>query len=338
MPRNLYYHASSGATNPRECNHYNYPTNSWGPYPVAEDEDVEQTKKMKQWMLTPEILRSVWPQNFQPPAKLAGMSVEETAIWLEMVATFKGWTEGKAYAESFKRNGVAGHVLPYLTVKALRYELDILKLGHRLEITAAISNNELTLLNPFIVSIRPIDIPMSASTSVTSNDNNIQWKKKLEKLRTHPAEVSKWLSNNCWMPRCGGGHLNRNWAMQSKAHRVDDSDLCWLRTGGETGGWVSKNDSFRKKEVYDMKSANVCDSKYSWIPPLELPPAVSKIERVVEKDGGDNIEVSSIEQMMFELNLVETNSGSTTCRDQAQRNVSSDNLAQMCEGRWEIQY
>merc|ERR1719320_722223 len=69
-------------------------------------------------MLTPEILRSVWPQNFQPPVRLVGMNVEETAVWLEMVATFKGWTEGKAYAESFKSNGVAGHVLPYLTVKA----------------------------------------------------------------------------------------------------------------------------------------------------------------------------------------------------------------------------
>merc|ERR550534_3201843 len=55
-------------------------------------------------MLTPEILRSVWPQNFQPPTRITLMNVEETAIWLEMVATFKGWTEGKAYAETFKSN------------------------------------------------------------------------------------------------------------------------------------------------------------------------------------------------------------------------------------------
>jgi len=297
---------------------------------------------MKQHKLTPEILRAVWPRNFQPPTKLAGMNVEETAIWLEMVATFKGWTEGKAYALSFKRNGVTGRHLPCLTIEALRYELDILKLGHRLEITAAISSCELTLLNPFIVSIRPIDFHTCAGKPVTTSDSNIQWKKKWEKLKTHLAEVSKWLSNNCYMSStCGGGHLKNNLAMQFHTDGVNDSNLCLLQTVEETGGWVSKNNSsFKRNEVNDMESSKVIrsqrDSKYPWLPPLELPPAVSQIDGRVEEDAGVNIGGSSIEQMMFELNLVkQIGTGIITCRGQAQRDTCSSKPVNMCDGRRE---
>jgi len=338
MQMNLPYHAPSGAATLREGDHYSWPTNSWGPYPVPIDEDVEQTERNKRYMLTPEILRSVWPRNFQPPTKITLMNVEETAIWLEMVSTFKGWTEGKAYAESFKSNGVVGHILPYLTVKALRYELDILKLGHRLEIIAAISNSELTLLNPFVVSIRPIDFRMSASNPQTSNDNNIQWKKKWEKLKRHPAEISKWLSINCWMSSTSGsGHVSKNWSMQSQIEKLDNSDLSWLRTVEGSGGYVSKSKAARKiNEVYDMKGRKVsrsrCDPKYSWIPPLELPPAVTKIEGMLGKDEGDSIGVNAIEQMMFELNLVETNSGGQTSSSEAHSCNFSDTLANVSEG------
>merc|ERR1719419_910691 len=289
-------------------------------------------------MLTPEILRSVWPRNFQPPTKITLMNVEETAIWLEMVATFKGWTEGKVYAESFKTNEVKGHILPYLTVKALRYELDILKLGHRLEIIAAISNSELTLLNPYVVSIRPVDFNMSASNQLTSNDNNIQWKKKWEKLRTHPKEVSKWLSNNCWMSSTSGSkHLSKNYTMQSQKENVADSDLSWLRAVDGSGGYVSKsNSASNTREVYDMRGRKVsrsrCNPKYSWIPPLELPPAVTKIEGMLGKDEGDSIGVNAMEQMMFELNLVETNSGGQTSSSEAHSSNFSDTFANVSEG------
>jgi len=337
------YHSPSAGTILREGGQCNWPNNSWGPYPVPADEDVEQTERNKRYMLTPKILRSVWPENFQPPTKLSLMNVEETAIWLEMVATFKGWTEGKVYAESFKTNEVKGHILPYLTVKALRYELDILKLGHRLEIIAAISNSELTLLNPFVVSIRPIDFNMSASNQLTSNDNNIQWKKKWEKLQTHPAEVSKWLTNNCWMSSTSGSkHLSKNCTMQSQIENLDDSDLSWLRAVEGSGGYVSKSNSATKtNEVYDMRGRKVsrsrCYPKYGWIPPLELPPAVTEIEGVMGKDEGSSIGVnSSMDQMMFELDLVGTNSGGKTCSVEAHRSNFSDNLVNMCEGRREI--
>jgi len=299
MYRNLSHREPSRITNASYYGHYNYPLNSWGPCPVPADEDIEETKRMKQLRLTPQILRSVWPRNFQPPTKLTAMNAEETAIWVEMLANFKGWTEGKAYAESFKRNGVTGRILPCLTSKALRYELDILKLGHRLEITGAISNNELTLLNPFIVSIRPVDFHMSTDPT-TSNDSNIQWKKKWEKLNTHPADVSKWLSSNCWVSRTGGrGNLHKNLTLQSHADSADSAGFVVLPVDEETDDWMLNNNSPHKRtQMHDMRGNDQIspfNSKHHWIPRLELPPAVSKIEGRIENERGDKIGASSIE-------------------------------------------
>jgi len=298
MYRSLSHREPSTITNDSWYGHYNYPINSWGPYPVPADEDIKETQRMKQLRLTPQILRSVWPRNFQPPTKLTTMNAEETAIWVEMLANFKGWTEGQAYAESFKRNGVTGRILPCLTSKALRYELDILKLGHRLEITGAISNNELTLLNPFILSIRPVDFHMSADNLTTSDDSNIQWKKKWEKLKTHPADVSKWLSSNCWVSRtCGKGHLHTNSTMQS--HAADSREFLVLPVFEETNDWMLNNNSpSERTQMSDMKGSDQIsqsNSKHFWIPRLELPPAVSKIEGRIENERGDKIGASSIE-------------------------------------------
>jgi len=299
MFRNLSHREPSRITNTSWYGHYNYPVNSWGPYPVPADEDIEETQRMKQLRLTPQILRSVWPRSFQPPTKLTTMNAEETAIWVEMLANFKGWTEGKAYAESFKRNGVTGRILPCLTSKALRYELDILKLGHRLEITGAISNNELTLLNPFILSIRPVDFHMSADNLTTSDDSNIQWKKKWEKLKTHPADVSKWLSSNCWESTCGKGHLHTNSTMQSHADSADSRKFLVLPVVGETNDWMLNNGSSSERtQMHDMNGndqISPCNSKHLWIPRLELPPAVSKIEGSIDNERGDEIGASSIE-------------------------------------------
>jgi len=267
--------------------HYHYPINSWGPYPVPTDEHVEETKRMKQLRLTPQILGSVWPPKFQPPTKLTEMNPEETAIWLEMLANFKGWTEGKTYAESFKRNGVSGPILHCLTSKTLRYELDILKLGHRLEIMGAISNDELTLLNPVILSNQPVDF-------------NIQWKKTWEKLKTHPADVSKWLSNSCWVSStCEKGHLHKNSTMYCHTYNADSPKVFGIPAVEETNDWMWNDRSFReRKQLHDVKGneqRSQCLTKHLWIPPLELPPAASKIEGRIENARGDKIGDSSVE-------------------------------------------
>jgi len=280
--------------------HYNYPLNSWGPYPLPANEHIEETMRMKQRWLTPQILRSVWPRNFQPPTKLTDMNAEETAIWLEMLSKFKGWTEGKSYAESFKRNGVNGHILHCLTSKALRYELDILKLGHRLEITGAISNNELTLLNPFILSILPLDFHMFADDLVQPGDSNIQWKKKWEKLKSHQADVSKWLSTNCWVPStCGRDHLQKNSTMYCHFDSADSPKFLGIPAFDETTDWMSNDSSFRKRKQLQgtkgNKQISQYNSKHLWIPPLELPPAVTKIEEIIENVRGDKITVGAIE-------------------------------------------
>jgi len=288
-------------TNPAYHPHYNYPLNSWGPYPVPAEEHVEETKKMKLRRLTPQILRSVWPRKFWPPTKLTEMNVEETAIWLEMLAKFKGWTEGTTYSESFKRNGVSGRILNCLTSKALRYELDVLKLGHRLEITDAISNNELTLLNPVILSIRPVDFHLFADNQVQSEDSNIQWTKKWEKLKTQPADVGKCLSNNCWVSStCGRGHLHKHSTMYCHSDSADSLKFFGIpAVAQETNDWMSNDSSFRKRQqLLDMNGndqISESNSDHLWIPPLELPPAVSKIEARIENARGDKIGGSSVE-------------------------------------------
>jgi len=97
----------------------------------------------------------VWPSKFSPPDCLSTMNVDETAIWVEMLCGYKGWAEGKTYSDNFARNEISGYMLPCLNIETLRNELGIEKLGHRLEIVTAILQNELTLMNPIIVSLNP---------------------------------------------------------------------------------------------------------------------------------------------------------------------------------------
>jgi len=308
MYRQLSNLKHSTVTNASYHWHYNYPRNSRGPYPIPADKHIEETKRTNKLRLTPRLLRSVWPRNFLPPTKLTEMNAEETAIWLEMLANFKGWMEGKAYAESFKRNGVTGPILPCLTLKALRYELDILKLGHRLEITGAISNNELTMLNPFVHSIRPVNFHMFADNPVQSDDSNIQWKKKWEKLKTHPADVSKLLSKNCWVSNtCGRGHFRKKSTMHYHADIADSPNFFVIPAVDETNDWMSNDSSSRKrKQLHDLKGNEQIsryNSKHLWIPPLELPPAVLKIEGRIENARGDKIGVTSPKEFdFFEIN------------------------------------
>jgi len=287
-------------TNPAYHRHYNYPLNSWGPYPVPAEEHFEETKKMRQLRLTPHILRSVWPRKFQPPTKLTEMNVDETAIWLKMLANFKGWTEGTTYAESCKRNGVTGRILQCLNSTALRFELDVLKLGHRLEITEAISNSELTLLNPVILTIRPVDFHLFADSQVQSEGSNIQWTREWEKLKTQPSDVGKCPSKNCWVSSACGRGLHEYSKMYCHANIADSPKFFGIpAVTEESSDWMSNDSSCRKrKQLHDIngdEQISKSNSDHLWIPPLELPPAVWKIERRIENARGDKFGESSVE-------------------------------------------
>jgi hypothetical protein len=281
---------------------YKYPTTSWGPTPVPVDEDIERTERLRQHWFTPELLYSVWPQNYQPPWKLAEMNVEETAIWLEMIASFKGWKEGRAYAESFKTNDVGGQVLCFLTAQALKYELDISKFGHRLEIIAAIKNSELTLTNPFIVAIRPTDsrictrMPKASRKPETFSSNSIWGKnQKYEMHHSHSTKADNRLSTKLSGARsfkkCG---MIKSRGMKSQEVCEHDSDFCCLKAKAkaETGVWIKKINFCQKIEKgYYTKSCRVfqsrSDSEYSWIPTIKLPPAVHKLGESYVNSGHD---------------------------------------------------
>jgi len=234
-------------------------------------------RKSKQYWFTPEFLRSAWPKN-QPPTKLAIMNVEETAIWIEMITSLKGWKEATKYARNFKTNGVAGHMLAYLTVQTLRSELNILKFGHRLEIMAAIGDNELTLMNPFIVSIRINGFNTSNKTPMTLNESNMRSKKNLAIVRSR-----KCLSNRFSIPNTYWDSAQlKGLAMQSKAYSANDSDFRGLQRVEETALQMQKNSYCKlnrkscKKKFMHKKSLS--DTKYPWIPPIKLPPSVLNLE------------------------------------------------------------
>jgi len=109
----------------------------------------------QQQMVSEEFLRSTWSSYCYPPTTLVEMNVKETAVWLLMLCGFKGWAEARSYAQTFRDNEISGFMLASLTVQTLKDTLDILKLGHRLEIIDAIQNNECTLTNPTIRALRP---------------------------------------------------------------------------------------------------------------------------------------------------------------------------------------
>lgn len=277
------------------CRRCNYPKTSWGPTPVPVDKDSAQTANQQRF--SPELLQSLWPKFHQPPKTLADMSADDTAIWVEMLGKCKGWEEAKTYANSFKTNDVTGYVLPYLSAHALRSELEIVKFGHRLEIMSAIEDNELTLMNPTVVSLRPSEFLMQfAKTKEYSRYNSTispscapmrnPWKKPNKQAE----EVNKWLSGNSknpWLSKNANnfGEITSG-AIYSGADWISDPDLYGLRMCEESGSW-NVNDSFpRMITGFCRKSVrnyigNVTKSgcSYPWIPPMELPPSMMKFDK-----------------------------------------------------------
>lgn len=255
----------------------NYPVTSWGPCPVPVKEEDAQTRKLKERHFTSAFLCSVWPKYHQPPKTLAGMNEEETAIWVEMLASFKGWKEARTYAQSFKMNGVTGYVLPYLSVKTLRTELDIVKFGHRLEIMAAIENSELTLMNPFVVSIRSSGF---FKTGKHFNETHCQWAKKWENINSHDREINKWFSN---MPKKTSmlAKSRENGSISSgssstEAELTCDPDNGKISMFEGTSVSTPKDDMIFRSGMnagsYSRIKKVISKSKHSWIPPIKLPP------------------------------------------------------------------
>jgi len=291
---------SNAPYNSNACRRCNYPMTSWGPTPVPVDKDISQTAKHQTF--SPELLRSFWPEFYQPPTKLAEMTSEDTAIWVEMLGKFKGWEEAKTYANSFKTNDVTGYVLPYLSAHALRSELQIVKFGHRLEIMSAIENSELTLINPSIVSLRPSEffkqfamnkeISNCKSTTPSCAPLRNPWETSKKKAR----EVNKWLPGNSksqWhsMKPTNFNEMNSA-ALYQGTDWISDPDLYGLRMFEETASWNLKHDSYSRmiravgtNRVKNYRS-NVSKSSYNypWIPTMELPPSMMNFDETESED------------------------------------------------------
>jgi len=173
-------------------------------------DDISKAHKFPQHQhqFTSRFLHSIWPPCFEPPTALVDMNMEETAIWVRMLAGIKGWKEYDSYAQIFKTHSVSGWMLTYLSVQSLKDDLKIDLFGHRLEIITAVNNNELTLLNPSIVCLCPdVFFMFAEEESHTSSDGYVLFNEKQHKDYDHKSEVKKWFGN-------GKNHLSlstRNW-------------------------------------------------------------------------------------------------------------------------------
>jgi len=254
----------------RQTNFKNGNNEQHGSSMLLVDDELDCSEKLKQHIFTQESLRTAWPSKCSPPTSLSVMNSEETAIWLEMLCGFKGWGEGKGYAAMFKSNGICGYMLPCLSIVALKEELGIEMFGHRLEIVAAIEQNELTLMNPIIVSLNPNMSFRLGTSQVNSSDLNQNKKKKHRKK--HKKDKNKYKKreqfSNCASKTTEipsdtmriaegyGRRLERNGARhKSGSVRMFNNSVIEMRGGGV----------FRVERVVEAP-------KYPWIPFLQLPP------------------------------------------------------------------
>jgi len=173
----------------------------------------------------------------------------------------------------------------------------------------AIEDNELTLMNPIIVSLDPniwfkqmVKAKETSSCNSSSQHNCSQWVNPQEKSTRHAKEVSKWLSkkpNKPWLPKNGRhGGATRRGGVYSGAHWICDSELYRLRMFGETGPWDSKSDSYNRMirgcNTKPAKSNRFNSSKrgsnYPWIPPIQLPPSMLNFdEKKPEQERSSSI-------------------------------------------------
>jgi len=262
-----------------------YSTTLWDVSPAPADYRSQAQSSTKH-QFTSHFLHSVWPLCFKPPTSLATMGVEETAIWVHMLAGFKGWKECEMYSLVFKANDISGYMLSYLSVQALKDELEIFKFGHRLEIVAAIKSNELTLLNPTIVSLCP-DIffmlaetpqPHLGSEAYNSLRKKQPFRKKQHKGKEHELEVHKWFSNGQVSQSLSSRNMPAVFTKGTTSALIGRSSRNWVNDSLTSG---MKKDGIKSEK--GILPATTSELQFSWIPPIELPPTEAESAEKVNK-------------------------------------------------------
>jgi len=251
-----------------------FPVTLWGVSPVPVNVPAHK-QNSRQHQFTSKFLHSVWPTCCKPPTKLLSMDVEETAIWVGMLAGLKGWNEARTYSKVFKANDISGYMLPILSVQALKVELNIEKLGHRLEIITAIKDRELTLLNPMIVSLRPESWFQFFVTQKKCGD--VQGCKlsqvKQDDSKVHELEVMKWFCGSKINPVLHKNReISKSFSPQLHSHSIHAS--CSSRAHMFNHA-TTKLRGGRYPKTKQRNAISSC-SKFSWIPPIELPPSALK--------------------------------------------------------------
>jgi len=124
------------------------------------------------------------------------MNKEELAIWVWELASSKGWRESKRYSETFRLNNVSGEQILKMKNETLRDDLNIWKLGHRLEILRSV--RELRVSNPH----GKTKVERWSSTIPKNSDSESSWvpvsapgsdsgMKSEQKIRRRPASCDE---------------------------------------------------------------------------------------------------------------------------------------------------
>lgn len=98
------------------------------------------------------------------------MNVEDLAIWVGELASSLSWTEAGEYTESFRQKEVSGEQILKMDSKTLRDDLNIRKLGHRLEILRAVKE---LVPNPEAQCAEAMERYQSTISTYTDSDTSL---------------------------------------------------------------------------------------------------------------------------------------------------------------------
>jgi len=251
---------------------------NWGPVPGRAFGNGKSSKHT----FTQGFSQSHWRSEPERLTKLGSMNVKETAMWVEKLASFKGWIEAKTYSQSFESNGISGSTLPLLTVQGLKDGLGIVKLGHRIEIIDAIKS-EFTMVDPVVKDLHPMILNQRKWENYTAHV--MQQNGKLVASERRTQEAMKWFgqgprtssvpASRVVMPREG---FRRLYVPQGKNQFQDNMMFSVVACPKKR----EHNLKFRKRKGVSMVSI------IPKIPAIKLPPA--KVQ-VVSKEVAGAIEV-----------------------------------------------
>jgi len=200
--------------------------------------------------------------------------VEQTAEWIRTLSLFNGWEEASQYSWNFYQNGIFGHQLAKITIDSLKYDLGIMKYGHRLQIMA-----EIERVYPgrqrCVGKVETYNIDKSSNLMINSMPGT-----ESEVVETKPEQTLELFSS----------------AKNKTAHHDLASGLSRLSSQTPTVGAITNNGSVARDNE-DNQFSKSYGEQQTHITEKDLS-SDSKLQKINEGDAG---RVSSAEVLSFSV-------------------------------------